>query len=104
MLNYSHQARFSTKLGTKRAGFDAFKFDLWSYRLNAARFITLTPPTASLSVDSLSDVALGPLLAAFWGVLSIFVNLSLPRCAWRALLGKSFCVSDAVGHLLRNSG
>jgi hypothetical protein len=60
-------------------------------------------PTASLNVVSLSDVAFGPLLATFGGVLSIFVTLSLPKCAWRALLGKSFCVSDTVGWILRSS-
>jgi hypothetical protein len=38
-----------------------------------------TPPTASLSVVSLGDVDFGPLLlAAFGGVSSIFVTLSLP--------------------------
>ena len=54
-------------------------------------------PTASLSVISLRDVDFGPLLAAFGGVLSIFVTLSLPECARWTVPGKSSCVSDAVG-------
>src|SRR5829696_2286526 len=56
-----------------------------------------TASTASLSVVSLRDVDFGPLLAAFGRVLRIFVTVSLPKCARRAVLGKSFCVSDAVG-------
>jgi hypothetical protein len=67
--------------------------------------VRVARPTASLSAVSLRDVAIGPLLAAVGGVLSIFVTLSLPKCARRVVPGKSFCVSDAVGldSLLKNS-
>src|SRR5829696_5867175 len=58
-------------------------------------------PTASLGIVPLSGLDFGPLLAAFWGVLSLFVTLSLPKCARRAAPGKSFCVSDAVEVLTR---
>ena len=56
-----------------------------------------TLPTASLGVVSLRDVDFGPLLAAFGGVLSMFVTHSPPKCARQSVLGKFFCISDAVG-------
>ena len=52
---------------------------------------------ASLSIVPLRDVDLGLLLAAFGRALSIFVTLSLPKCARRAVPDKSVCISDAVG-------
>ena len=56
-----------------------------------------THSTASVSVVSLGDVDFGPLLVAFGGVLRIFATLRYLICARRAVLSKSFGVSDAVG-------
>jgi len=75
--------RLDLKLELARIGSQLFVFDSATCDQTASLPLFVTCATClsaqPLSVVSLGDVDLGPLLAAFGGVLSIFVTLSLPH-------------------------